>query len=105
MAGDSKQLQLSVRVYNTLQNLGCPLVDGLYLREADSMRELLCTPSLHRMDILKWICVRCVANSHYSIRTKGSLLYCHNHSVFTEIARFGHEMMLCKADERELIEV
>uniref|UniRef100_A0A671MK92 HAUS augmin-like complex, subunit 7 n=1 Tax=Sinocyclocheilus anshuiensis TaxID=1608454 RepID=A0A671MK92_9TELE len=40
----------------TRWSLGCPLVDGLYLREPDSVQELLCSPSLHRTDILKWIC-------------------------------------------------
>uniref|UniRef100_A0A8C2G7U8 Uncharacterized protein n=1 Tax=Cyprinus carpio TaxID=7962 RepID=A0A8C2G7U8_CYPCA len=34
----------------------CPLVDGLDLREPDSVQELLCSPSLHRTDKLKWIC-------------------------------------------------
>lgn len=41
-----------------VQSLGCPLLDGLYLREADSVQELLCSPSLPRTDILKWICTR-----------------------------------------------
>uniref|UniRef100_A0A673XYE7 Uncharacterized protein n=1 Tax=Salmo trutta TaxID=8032 RepID=A0A673XYE7_SALTR len=36
--------------------LSCSLVEGLYLREAESMQELLCTPSQHRTDILAWIC-------------------------------------------------
>ncbi|KAL6482825.1 hypothetical protein MHYP_G00076970 [Metynnis hypsauchen] len=101
MAGDSKQLQLSVRVYNTLQILGCPLVDGLYLREADSMRELLCTPSLHRMDILKWICIRICPSLKEKFSTIKSA---QTEEVVKEITRFGHEMMLCQADERELIE-
>ncbi|XP_036447579.1 HAUS augmin-like complex subunit 7 isoform X2 [Colossoma macropomum] len=101
MAGDSKQQQLSVRVYNTLQNLGCPLVDGLYLREADSMQELLCTPSLHRMDILKWICIRICPSLKEKFSTIKSA---QTEEVVKEVTRFGHEMMLCKADDRELIE-
>ncbi|XP_072553047.1 HAUS augmin-like complex subunit 7 [Salminus brasiliensis] len=101
MAGDSKQQQLAVRVYSTLQNLGCPLVDGLYLREADRMQELLCTPSLHRMDILKWICIRICP----SLREKFSTIKSEqSEEVVKEITRFGHEMMLCKPDDQELVQ-
>ncbi|KAI4886405.1 hypothetical protein NFI96_015329, partial [Prochilodus magdalenae] len=100
MAGDSKRQKLSVRVYNALQNLGCPLVDGLYLREADSMQELLCTPSLHRMDILKWICIRICPSLKEKFSTIKSA---QTDELVREITRFGHEMMLCKADDQELI--
>ncbi|CDR00400.1 unnamed protein product [Oncorhynchus mykiss] len=58
MAATSKEHRLSQHVYATLQTLSCSLVEGLYLREADSMQELLCTPSQHRTDILAWICSR-----------------------------------------------
>ncbi|MGH0152240.1 UNVERIFIED_CONTAM: hypothetical protein FKN15_000746 [Acipenser sinensis] len=56
MAGSLKERELSVKIYNKLQALGCPSVEGLFLREADGMKELLCTPSMHRLDILQWIC-------------------------------------------------
>ncbi|XP_026854000.2 HAUS augmin-like complex subunit 7 isoform X2 [Electrophorus electricus] len=100
MAGNSKEQQLSLRVYNSLQRFGCPLVDGLYLREADSMQDLLCKPSQHRMDILKWICVRICP----SLKEKFSAMKSsQTEEVVKEITRFGHEMMLCKADDQELI--
>ncbi|XP_051947763.1 HAUS augmin-like complex subunit 7 [Xyrauchen texanus] len=100
MAGNSKQRQLSLRVYNTLQSLGCPLVDGLYLREAESIQELLCSPSLHRTDILKWIC----ASICPAIREKFSTIRTtQNEYLIQELTRFGHEMMLCKANDQDLI--
>ncbi|ROI74439.1 Long-chain-fatty-acid--CoA ligase 1 [Anabarilius grahami] len=94
MAGNSKEQQLSLRVYNTLQSLGCPLVDGLYLREADSVQELLCSPSLHRTDILKWICTR---------EKLSKIKAAQNENLIQELTRFGNEMMLCKANDQDLI--
>ncbi|XP_051735741.1 HAUS augmin-like complex subunit 7 [Ctenopharyngodon idella] len=100
MAGNSKEQQLSLRVYNTLQSLGCPLVDGLYLREADSVQELLCSPSLHRTDILKWIC----ASICPSLREKLSKIKAaQNEDLIQQLTRFGNEMMLCKANDQDLI--
>ncbi|XP_077070553.1 HAUS augmin-like complex subunit 7 isoform X2 [Siphateles boraxobius] len=100
MAGDSKEQQLSLRVYNTLQSLGCPLVDGFYLREADSMQELLCSPSLHRTDILKWICTSICP----SLRKKFSTIKAsQNEVLIQELTRFGNEMMLCKTNDQDLI--
>ncbi|KAK3519081.1 hypothetical protein QTP70_016343 [Hemibagrus guttatus] len=101
MAGRSKEEELALRVYNSLRSLSCPSVDGLHLREASSMQELLCTPSLHRMDILKWICVRICP----SLRDKFSTIKSsETEEVAKEITRFGHEMLLCKTDDQELIE-
>ncbi|XP_053499473.1 HAUS augmin-like complex subunit 7 [Ictalurus furcatus] len=100
MAGDSKEQHLSLSVYSSLRRLSCPSVDGLYLREAGSMQELLCTPSLHRMDILKWICTRICP----SLRDKFSTIKSsETEEVAKEITRFGHEMLLCKSDDLELI--
>ncbi|XP_060751136.1 HAUS augmin-like complex subunit 7 [Tachysurus vachellii] len=100
MAGKSKEQRLSLCVYDSLRRLACPSVDGLYLREASSMQELLCTPSLHRMDILKWICARiCPALRDKFSTIKSS----ETEEVANEITRFGHEMLLCKADDQELI--
>ncbi|KAI5612343.1 HAUS augmin-like complex subunit 7 isoform X1, partial [Silurus asotus] len=100
MAGNSKEQQVSLRVYSSLLRLACPSVDGLYLREADSMQELLCTPSLHRMDILKWICTRICT----SLKDKFSTIKsAETEEVAKEITRFGHEMLLCKADDHELV--
>uniref|UniRef100_A0A3Q3F7A2 HAUS augmin-like complex, subunit 7 n=1 Tax=Labrus bergylta TaxID=56723 RepID=A0A3Q3F7A2_9LABR len=70
--------------------LCCPLVDGLYLQEADSMLQLLCSPSQHRTDILSWICSRLVRSKDPEDLTK-------------DMVSLGHEMMLCKANDLDLI--
>ncbi|KAJ8345550.1 hypothetical protein SKAU_G00297430 [Synaphobranchus kaupii] len=100
MAGTLKEKQLVERVYSKLQGLGCPLVEGLFLQDADSMKELLCTSSLHRTDILKWICVSCCP----SLKEKFSALRStQTDALIQEILRFGHEIMLCRPDDLDLI--
>ncbi|XP_032377955.1 HAUS augmin-like complex subunit 7 [Etheostoma spectabile] len=101
MAGALKEKQLVRHVYAALQAASCPLVEGLYLQEADSMLQLLCTPSQHRTDILAWICSSInpnFANSKtISVGFKGP-------DVLTkEMAVLGQELMLCKADDLDLI--
>uniref|UniRef100_A0A671TVJ9 Uncharacterized protein n=1 Tax=Sparus aurata TaxID=8175 RepID=A0A671TVJ9_SPAAU len=58
----------------------CPLLEGLNLQEADSMLQLLCVPSQLRTDILAWICSR-----------------------YNKMAVLWQELMLCKADDLNLI--
>uniref|UniRef100_A0A3B4Z0S6 Uncharacterized protein n=1 Tax=Stegastes partitus TaxID=144197 RepID=A0A3B4Z0S6_9TELE len=70
----------------------CPLVEGLYLQETDSMLQLLCAPSKLRTDILAWIC-----SSSYTA------VICFR--VQTEMAMFGQELMLCRAGDLDLIRV
>uniref|UniRef100_A0A3Q0RCD2 HAUS augmin-like complex, subunit 7 n=1 Tax=Amphilophus citrinellus TaxID=61819 RepID=A0A3Q0RCD2_AMPCI len=75
----------------------CPLVEGLYLQEADSMLQLLCSPSQHRTDILAWICSRYEKLSLSSLRAKEP-------DVLTkDMAVLGQELMLCKASDLDLI--
>ncbi|KAH0628797.1 hypothetical protein JD844_010340 [Phrynosoma platyrhinos] len=45
-------------LYERLQELGCPVLEGVYLSEAKDIQKLLCTPSPLRLDILEWICTR-----------------------------------------------
>ncbi|XP_064861184.1 HAUS augmin-like complex subunit 7 [Oncorhynchus nerka] len=100
MAATSKEHRLSQHVYATLQALSCSLVEGLYLREADSMQELLCTPSQHRTDILAWICSSIcpsLGKKLPSLRSKDPI------SLSQELAVFGQEMMLCRTDDLDLI--
>ncbi|KAG5832996.1 hypothetical protein ANANG_G00297180 [Anguilla anguilla] len=100
MAGTLKEKLLAERVYSKLQCLGCPLVEGLFLQEAGGMIGLLCTPSLHRTDILKWICGSCCP----SLKEKFSTLKSTQTDTLTqEMVRFGHEMMLCGSDDLDLI--
>ncbi|XP_034394020.1 HAUS augmin-like complex subunit 7 isoform X1 [Cyclopterus lumpus] len=101
MAGALKEKQLVRHVYAELQAVSCPLVEGLYLQEADGMLQLLCVPSQHRTDILAWICSSVnpnFANSKtMAVRSSGP-------DVLTkEIAGLGQELMLCRADDLDLI--
>ncbi|XP_059188276.1 HAUS augmin-like complex subunit 7 [Centropristis striata] len=101
MAGALKEKQLVRHVYAALQAASCPLVEGLHLQEVDSMLQLLCSPSQHRTDILAWICSSIDPNFANSLaiamKSKGP-------DVLTkEIALLGHELMLCKADDLDLI--
>uniref|UniRef100_A0A6I8PNV2 Poly(ADP-ribose) glycohydrolase n=1 Tax=Xenopus tropicalis TaxID=8364 RepID=A0A6I8PNV2_XENTR len=41
-----------------LQKLSCPCLEGVYLTDPQSIHELLCTPSSHRLDVLQWLCSR-----------------------------------------------
>nr|XP_040048624.1 HAUS augmin-like complex subunit 7 [Gasterosteus aculeatus aculeatus] len=101
MAGTSKEEQLVRRVYAALQAASCPLVDGLYLQEAGSMLQLLCAPSQHRTDILKWICSSINPSFAHS---KALVLRSSSPDVLTkEIAVLGQELMLCRADDLDLI--
>ncbi|KAJ8389138.1 hypothetical protein AAFF_G00123440 [Aldrovandia affinis] len=100
MAGTLKENQLSEHIYSKMQGLGCPLVEGLFLRSAESMKDLLCTPSLHRTDILKWMCVSCCPSLMEKFATIGSA---QSNAVVQEIVRFGHDIMLCKHDDQDLI--
>ncbi|XP_056130420.1 HAUS augmin-like complex subunit 7 [Lampris incognitus] len=97
MAGDPKAERLARQVYATLQAACCPAVEGLYLREAASMQELLCTPSQSRMDILAWICSSINPNINLKMTSK-------DQDVVTKaIVMLGQELMLCKADDLDLI--
>ncbi|KAM6982452.1 HAUS augmin-like complex subunit 7 [Tautogolabrus adspersus] len=101
MAGASKEEELARRVYASLQTVCCPLVDGLYLQEADSMLQLLCSPSQHRTDILAWICSSINPNfgnsKARSVRSKDP------EGLTKDLVLLGHELMLCKTDDLDLI--
>ncbi|KAJ8254512.1 hypothetical protein COCON_G00211240 [Conger conger] len=100
MAGTLKEKQLAEQVYNKLQGLGCPLVEGLFLQEADGMKDLLCAPSQHRTNILKWICGSCSP----SLKEKLSALRSTQTDVLIqEMTHFGYEMMLCRCDDLDLV--
>ncbi|XP_063063783.1 HAUS augmin-like complex subunit 7 [Engraulis encrasicolus] len=104
MAGVSNEQikQLSQKVYKSLQTLGCPLVEGLCLREAQSMLDLLCTPSVHRTDILKWISVSICPR----LKAKFDVLRKQERRMDDEnnaLLNFGYELMLCNLTDMDLI--
>ncbi|KAM6976977.1 HAUS augmin-like complex subunit 7 [Aplochiton taeniatus] len=83
-----------------LQTGSCPLLDGLYLSEANSMLQLMCTPSQHRTDILTWICSSISPSFGLklaALRTKDPT------ALDQKMAAFCFELMLCAADDLDLI--
>ncbi|KAF7663935.1 hypothetical protein LDENG_00194670 [Lucifuga dentata] len=101
MAGALKEQQLAQNVYAALQAASCPLVEGLHLQEADSMLQLLCVPSQHRTDILTWICSS--INPNFA-NVKAMSMRSKDPDILTkEIAVLGQELLLCKADDLDLI--
>uniref|UniRef100_A0A3Q2ZSR6 HAUS augmin like complex subunit 7 n=1 Tax=Kryptolebias marmoratus TaxID=37003 RepID=A0A3Q2ZSR6_KRYMA len=79
----------------------CPLVEGLYLQEDDSMLELLCSPSELRTDILTWIC--CSINPNFVSSKDASVKSKDPDALTKEIAAFGQELMLSKMNDLDLI--
>ncbi|XP_058498130.1 HAUS augmin-like complex subunit 7 [Solea solea] len=106
MAAGLKEKELARLVYDALQVASCPLVEGLYLEEEDSMLQLLCTPSQHRTDILTWICSS--INPHFatskatSVRSRDVNVLMKG-DIYKELALFGQELMLCKAGDLDLV--
>ncbi|XP_029464959.1 HAUS augmin-like complex subunit 7 [Rhinatrema bivittatum] len=91
---------LVVSVYRRLKELECPCLEGLYLTDPETMQELLCTPSIHRLDILEWLCTRVyppLQDYFSSLRESQSEL------KVKEMAKLGFELMLCRQDDLELI--
>uniref|UniRef100_A0AAX7TCP8 Uncharacterized protein n=1 Tax=Astatotilapia calliptera TaxID=8154 RepID=A0AAX7TCP8_ASTCA len=74
----------------------CPLVEGLYLQEADSMLQLLCAPSQHRTDIL--LCTE--STRCFCCLTLTVVVY-----VQADMAVLGQELLLCRASDVDLIRV
>lgn len=101
MAGASKDKQLAREIYTKLQAVSCPLVEGLYLQEEESMLQLLCSPSQHRTDLLAWICSS--INPHYSTCKVPAARSKDPEQLTKEMALLGQELMLCKATDLDLI--
>ncbi|KAM4736898.1 HAUS augmin-like complex subunit 7 [Anableps anableps] len=101
MAASLIEKQFAHRVYDSLQTLSCPLVQDLYLQEEESMLELLCSPSVLRTDILTWIC--CSINPKFGTSETMSAESKDPDSFEKKIAAIGQELMLCKADDLDLI--
>ncbi|XP_076598231.1 HAUS augmin-like complex subunit 7 [Chaetodon auriga] len=100
MAGALNE-ELVRRVYAALQAVSCPLVEGLDLKEADSMLELLCVPSQHRTNILAWICSS--VNPNFGSSKATSVRSSDPDVLAKEMAVLGQELMLCRADDLDLI--
>ncbi|XP_023120940.2 HAUS augmin-like complex subunit 7 [Amphiprion ocellaris] len=101
MAGALTESQLVHQVYASLQAASCPLVEGLYLNDSDSMLQLLCAPSQLRTDILAWICTS--INPSFADSKAMSRRSSEPEGLNKEIAALGQELMLCKSGDLDLI--
>uniref|UniRef100_A0A8D0HCQ7 HAUS augmin like complex subunit 7 n=1 Tax=Sphenodon punctatus TaxID=8508 RepID=A0A8D0HCQ7_SPHPU len=92
----------AARVYTRLRELDCPPLRGVYLSDSDDLLRLLCAPSAHRLDILEWICT-CV---YPPFREQFSSLKDSQSDVkIKEIAQLGSDILLCQADDLDLVKV
>lgn len=99
-AAAGPEAALASSVFHRLKELDCPPVEGLFLTEPETMLELFCTPSVHRLDILEWICTQicpplqdqfsCLKESQTDVKIK-------------EMANLGFRLMMCRADDLDLI--
>ncbi|KAJ3586551.1 hypothetical protein NHX12_012948 [Muraenolepis orangiensis] len=92
--------QLAQKVYAALQAASCPLLVEGHLGEAESVHQLLCTPSQHRTGILAWVCT----TINPKLEEKLSVMQPNDPKVqVKEMAMLGRDLMLCKADDLDLI--
>ncbi|XP_053551393.1 HAUS augmin-like complex subunit 7 [Bombina bombina] len=99
MAGGSEQGR-AAELYERLKRMSCPCLEGIYLTEPQSMLELLCTPSAHRLEVLEWICARVYPPLHDQL---SSLKESQTDLKVKEMAKLGFDLMLCRADDLDLI--
>ncbi|XP_069604416.1 HAUS augmin-like complex subunit 7 isoform X1 [Ranitomeya imitator] len=99
MAG-GPELEKAAELYERLQKLKCPCLEGVYVTEPQSIHELLFTPSVHRLDILEWICIRV----HPPLQEQFFTLKESQAEVkVKEMAKLGFDLMLCNAEDVDLI--
>lgn len=87
-------------LYHRLKVMSCPSLEGMYLTEPQSMYDLLCTPSAHRLDILEWICTRIYPPLQDQF---SSLKESQVEIKIKEMVRLGFELLLCSSDDLDLI--
>ncbi|XP_069842316.1 HAUS augmin-like complex subunit 7 isoform X2 [Dendropsophus ebraccatus] len=99
MAG-GVELRLAAELYERLQKLSCPALEGVYVTEAHSIHDLLCTPSAHRLDILEWICTRAYPPLQEQFST---LKESQAELKVKEMAKLCFDLMLCNPEDLDLI--
>ncbi|KAL8164474.1 UNVERIFIED_CONTAM: hypothetical protein K2H54_051781 [Gekko kuhli] len=88
-------------LYESLEKLGCPALEGVFLSKPEDIQRLLCTPSSHRLDILEWISV----SVYPPLQDEFSLLKESQRDMKIKgMAKLGSDLMLCRIDDLDLIE-
>ncbi|XP_075691459.1 three prime repair exonuclease 2 isoform X2 [Rhinoderma darwinii] len=82
------------------RKLSCPSLEGVYVTEPQNIYELLCTPSVHRLDILEWICTSAYPPLQEQF---SSLKESQAELKVKEMAKLGFDLMLCNPEDLDLI--
>ncbi|KAM4695676.1 HAUS augmin-like complex subunit 7 [Rhinophrynus dorsalis] len=99
MAGGS-ELEKAAELYARLQEMSCPCLEGVYLTDPQNVQDLLCTSSIHRLDILQWIFTRLYPPLQEQF---SSLKESQADIKVKEMVKVGFDLMLCHADDLDLI--